>query len=76
MLSNENVFKTSSLNIASWLLVKEVEPLDYITVKGVTTFFYERSDVLDKYLTEYDNNVELKKFIGKFRQVREMVKIK
>jgi hypothetical protein len=71
-----NIFQTSSLNIAAWLLTKEIEPKDYITVNGYTTFFYERSEELNKSLDEYDNNLELKKFIGKFKQVREMVKIK
>lgn len=73
---DKNLFQTSSLNIAAWLLTKDIEPLNYVTVGNQTVFFYERSNSLKYALDEYDNNKELKLFISKFKQIREMVKLK
>jgi hypothetical protein len=72
-----NIFQTSSLNVAAWLLTKDIEPVNCISIKNQQAlFFYERSEKLTNALDEYEVNKEIKLFISKFKQVKEMIKLK
>lgn len=73
-MMNNNTFQTSSLNIVAWLMVKDRAVSDKKKINGKTIFYFDRDEDLQKDIDEYNNNIELKKFIGKFREVKDMAK--
>jgi hypothetical protein len=70
----DNLFQTSSLNLVAWLLVKGQKIKDYVKIDNQTIFYFDRTDNLQDIINQYNNNVELKKFITKFREVRAIAK--
>lgn len=71
---NNNIFQTSSLNIVAWLMVKNRTVVDKKKINGKTVFYFDRDETLQNDIDEYNSNVDLKKFIGKFREVKDMAK--
>lgn len=65
---------TQSLNIAAFLLSKgfDVKKME-VSNTGITTFFFERSEGTHLAVKEYNNDEKLKKFIGAFREIKQMI---
>lgn len=70
----ENNFCTESLNLVAWLIMHEQPIANTFFSNGVTLFCFNRTPEIEKLIKEYDNNLELKKFIVAFRKVKEIVK--
>ena len=69
-----NYYDVLSLNLAAYLRMKgfEIQRVKK-TDKGVV-FYFERTNELFDAVTEYNNNVELKKFISEFKHIKQIVK--
>lgn len=70
----DKLFQTSSLNLVAWVLTKDIQIKEKVNIGDVTVFYFDRTDELQKAINEYNQNIELKKFITKFKQVREIIK--
>jgi len=70
----DKLFQTSSLNLVAWFLTKDIQIKEKVNIGDVTVFYFNRTDELQKAINEYNQNIELKKFITKFKQVREIIK--
>ncbi len=69
-----SMFSTLSTNIAAFLLSRGIAPTEVVGASGKTYFFYERTQDLQEGLDAYNNNIQLKKFISSFKEIKEMMK--
>ena len=70
----KNYYYTGSLNMASWLYSKGFEIIN-ITKLDKAVLYFDRSEELEKSIEEYNKNLELKKFITAFKEVKQQIKI-
>lgn len=73
-MTNYDYYTTQSLNVAAFLMYKDLEVVKSETIKGITTFYFKREDAVYDALAEYNSNVELKKFITSFREVKRLIR--
>jgi hypothetical protein len=59
--------------MVAWLVSKGFEVVETSTVNNQITFFFEKSEELSDAISAYNSNIELKKFLGAFREVKAMV---
>ena len=67
-------FPTSNVNLASWLMYKGFELKRMDQIDNTMLLKFENSENLLNAVREYNGNTELKAFITKFKQLREMMK--
>jgi hypothetical protein len=71
------LFVTQSLNVAAWLISKGFVVMETVKIcdnnDSNLSFCFERTNDLINSVDEYNGNVELKKFIGAFKDVKRMV---
>ena len=68
-----NYFTVMSLNMVAWLVSKGFPIVETATINNQITFFFEKSQALSEAINAYNSNIELKRFLGAFKQVKEMV---
>ena len=68
-----NYFYTQSLNIVAWLISKDFKIKETTKIDKGTLFCFERSESLNQAINDYNINIELKKFIGAFREVKKFI---
>jgi hypothetical protein len=69
----KNYFYTSSLNMTAWLHSKRFEIVNIVKLDK-PIFYFTRTDELEKSINDYNNNIELKTFIGAFRYINQLTK--
>lgn len=68
-----SLFQTSSLNLVAWLLLKGFKVIEIVKVSNQSIFYFERNDDLQRAIDAYNQNTELKAFIGQFKKVKDML---
>lgn len=65
-----DLYYTQSLNLAAYLMSKDFMPVGKRdSLKGVTIYF-NKTDALHDAVREYNRNIELKKFITSFKDLK------
>lgn len=70
----DNLYYTQSLNLAAYLKYKGKEPIKSETIKGITTFFFDKDEETHQIVRDYNSNTEIKEFISAFRDIKHMIK--
>jgi hypothetical protein len=68
-----NYYHTASLNIAAWLISKDIPLKDSKRIDKQMIFYFEKTNELNNAISEYLSNESLKKFITSFKKVKEIV---
>ncbi len=71
---DKNLYFTQSLNIAAWLMSKNIKFMCKTAEAGVTTFYFERTPETKLAIDEYNSNQELKGFISAFKDIRNILR--
>jgi hypothetical protein len=69
-----NYFYTESLNVAAWLVSRGFNIDNTTKIGNLTRFNFIRSEQLISEINNYNQNIELKKFITAFRDVKRLLK--
>ena len=72
-IAMNNYFSVMSLNLVAWLISKDFEIIETALINNQVTFFFEKSPELSEAINDYNNNIELKKFLGAFKQVKQIM---
>lgn len=71
---DKNLYYTQSLNLAAYLKWNGKEPIKSETVNGITTFYFDKDEETYKIVTRYNNDLDMKRFITCFRDIKRMIK--
>lgn len=69
----KDFYYTSSLNVSAWLVANGFKVIKSIKLSSVVIYF-DRTKKLEECINKYNNNIELKKFISAFKDVKRIVK--
>lgn len=70
----KNLYYTQSLNLAAYLKYRGKEPISSETIKGITTFYFDKDEETHQIVRDYNSNTDLKGFISAFRDIKHMIK--
>lgn len=70
----DNLYYTQSLNLAAYLKYRGKNPISSETIKGITTFYFDKDEETYQIVRDYNSNEDLKGFISAFRDIKFMIK--
>lgn len=70
----KDLYYTHSLNIAAYLVYKGFNIQGKVKSNTSTSFYFQRSKELDQAVIDYNNDIELKKFITAFKTVKDYMR--
>ena len=72
---DKNLYFTQSLNVAAWLIHRDIEfKCKSIDDNGKVVFYFERTPDTKLAVDEYNSNQEIRGFITAFRKVKNIMK--
>ncbi|MBE2917313.1 hypothetical protein HPK02_00025 [Anoxybacillus flavithermus] len=66
--------KIYSLNVAAYLKSNGFDVVKFEKENSKTVFYFNDSDLLQKFIKKYQDDIELRKFISAYKDIREMTK--
>ena len=70
----KDLYYTRSLNLAAYLKYRGKKPISSETIKGITTFYFDKDEETYHIVKDYNTNEDLKKFIFCFRDIKHMIR--